>query len=207
MAGEMIDGTGLRVVENHDAPTTAEEQQQADYVTRLGERLCELFPSAASAQRALESLAKRPGEPRTYVVPQPGERPLYQGETDRKQSNPEGVNPKDLIGMGKAPMHLIPAGPMVDVAEAMRNGASKYGPYNWREIGVQGSIYVSATKRHIDAWFDSREENAEDSDVHHLAHAAACLLILMDSQQIGMLKDDRPSPGKAAQRIKETWKK
>jgi hypothetical protein len=43
------------------------------------------------------------------------------------------------------------------------------------------------------AWFNG-EECAQDSGVHHLAHAMACLAILLDAKTCGKLNDDRPPP-------------
>jgi hypothetical protein len=45
--------------------------------------------------------------------------------------------------------------------------------------------------RHIEAWFNG-EQQAQDSHVHHLAHAMACMAILLDAEACGMLNDDRP---------------
>lgn len=111
------------------------------------------------------------------------------------------TNPKDLIGVDKAPLHLVPSALKLHVAMAMKNGAEKYGPYNWREKSVRSSIYVGAAFRHLEAWFDG-EEFAEDSGVHHLAHAAACLGILLDAMEVGNLIDDRPTKGAAPELIK-----
>lgn len=93
----------------------------------------------------------------------------------------------------------------------MMNGAQKYGPYNWRGNAVISSIYVDALMRHAMAWFDEKEEVAEDSKVHHLGHVIACAAILLDAQATGNLVDDRPEGGKAAtiltklnQQIKES---
>jgi hypothetical protein len=110
---------------------------------------------------------------------------------------PKSTNPKDRIGMHKPPLHLIPPSFKIHVAMAMKNGAQKYGPYNWRDEKVSASIYISAMERHIDAWLDG-EENAKDSGVHHLAHAAACCAILIDAQEQGQLVDDRPKEGTAS---------
>ena len=106
------------------------------------------------------------------------------------------TNPKDLVGIKKLPMFSVtpPVG-LAYFAAAMRDGARKYGPYNWREKGVRASVYVDAAIRHIAAWHE-REELAEDSGVHHLGHAMACLGILADAMECGQLVDDRPKvPG------------
>ncbi len=102
-------------------------------------------------------------------------------------------NPKTRFGIKKPPLHLIPATALAHEACAMRDGAIKYGPYNWREKNISATIYVSAAMRHIEAWFNG-EENAEDSGVHHLAHARACLGILLDAEECDGLNDDRPEP-------------
>jgi len=117
-----------------------------------------------------------------------------------------GENPKDRIGITKPPLHLVPAASMLHQAEAMRNGADKYGAYNWRTKKVKSTIYVSAAQRHIAQWLDG-EEVAEDSGVHHLGHALACLGILLDAQATGNLVDDRPVAGAASKVIGELTKK
>lgn len=109
----------------------------------------------------------------------------------------KGQNPKDLLGVKKVPMHLVPPTATIHEAMALRDGASKYGPYNWRDNCVIASIYIDACKRHIDAWIDG-EEVAEDSGVHHLGHARACLAIILDALENGTLDDDRPAKGAAS---------
>lgn len=105
-----------------------------------------------------------------------------------------GSNPKDAIGLTKVSVTKVPFVALLHAAHAMMNGADKYGSYNFRETKVQASIYIDACLRHVAAWFN-REERAEDSGVHHLGHAMACLAILLDSQAEGNLIDDRPSGG------------
>ena len=112
------------------------------------------------------------------------------------QQNPYR-NPKDAFGSVKVPLHLVPAVGTAHEAMAFKDGARKYGPYNWRAKEVVASIYVSAAKRHIDAWFDGEELSA-DAKVKHLGHARACLGIILDAEASGTLIDDRPLPGGAA---------
>jgi len=107
---------------------------------------------------------------------------------------PESTNPKDRIGLAKVSYTKIPAVAILHTARAMMNGSSKYGPYNWREHSVLASAYVDAAHRHLDSWWE-REEEAQDSHVHHLGHMNACGAILMDAQSCGNLKDDRPTGG------------
>lgn len=111
-----------------------------------------------------------------------------------------GVNPKDLVGVKKPPLHLVPTALNLYASQAMRNGAEKYGPFNWRTKPIIASVYVSAAKRHLDAWFDG-EEVADDSKVEHLAHCVASLAILIDAIECGNVVDDRPPAGPAAKLI------
>ncbi len=113
------------------------------------------------------------------------------------------TNPKDIYGVKKPQLNLVPQTSIIYQALAMEDGAQKYGPFNWREKKVKASIYVAACQRHLAAWFDSREELAQDSKRPHLGHAIACLGILVDAYETGNLVDDRPLPGAAAELVKK----
>jgi hypothetical protein len=117
-----------------------------------------------------------------------------------------GTNPKDLLGIKKVQLNLVPASSVIYQALAMEDGAKKYGPYNWRENKVIASIYVAAAMRHLQQWYDG-EELASDSQKPHLAHALACLGIIVDAKETGNLVDDRPLPGAASQLIARLEKK
>jgi hypothetical protein len=73
---------------------------------------------------------------------------------------------------------------------AMLDGDLKYGFRNWRQKDVVANIYIDAALRHLQQWSEG-EEYAEDSGVHHLGHARACLGILLDAQANGNLIDNR----------------
>src|SRR5712692_5907677 len=111
-------------------------------------------------------------------------------------------NPKTLIWSRKVNLFTVPPVSIIQEATAMQNGASKYGPYNWRGMGstVAASIYLSAALRHLLSYLDG-EDYASDSKVHHLAHAKACMGIILDATSTGNLIDDRPSPGYASELI------
>lgn len=106
-------------------------------------------------------------------------------------------NPKTLFGIKKVPLHLVPPVAIAFEAMALKDGANKYGPYNWRTNRISVSTYIAAAKRHIDAYWDG-EDVADDSKVHHLAHARACLGLILDALMIGKLNDDRPPKGASA---------
>lgn len=112
----------------------------------------------------------------------------------------KGENPKERLGRLKPDLSLIPQSVLVLEAMAMMQGAEKYGPYNWRSTKVQARTYIAAAQRHLAAWLDG-EEVAEDSGIHHLAHARASLGVVMDAQLCGMMVDDRPRKGFAGNLI------
>ena len=110
-------------------------------------------------------------------------------------------NPKARVGSLKAPLHLVPPALSIGVAYALKDGAAKYGAYNWREEPINVSTYIGAILRHLYAYQDG-ENYADDSGVSHLAHVAACCALLMDSEAWGSLVDDR-SYGPAAEILEE----
>lgn len=123
-----------------------------------------------------------------------------------RADGPRDTNPKTVYGKAKPAISLIPAPALLHMADAFADGARKYGPANWRIDPVSTTTYVDAAYRHIMAYFDGRERSAEDSGVHHLGHAAACLCILLDAEEQGTLVDDRPTAGATPQLIKTLTK-
>lgn len=106
---------------------------------------------------------------------------------------PDG-NPKTAYGMSKPGIEGVPAAPLFMVGEVMRLGIRKYGLTNWRHDPISASVYYNAAMRHIMSWWDG-ENNDFESQQPHLAHAVACLLILLDARMSDDLNDDRPSAG------------
>ena len=115
-------------------------------------------------------------------------------------------NPKTLVGSKKVPLHLIPPSAKHFLAMALEDGGKKYGPYNWRDEPISVSTYYSAGQRHWDAFWDG-EDNAQDSQIHHLAHAMACCALLLDAMTVGKLVDDRPTKGAASKLQLEYYNK
>jgi hypothetical protein len=99
-------------------------------------------------------------------------------------------------------MHLIPPAAKIHLALALKNGAEKYGAYNWRDEEISATVYIAAAMRHLDAYLDG-EDVAEDSGVHHIAHAMACCALILDGLECEQLIDDRPPLGAAARLQKE----
>ena len=114
------------------------------------------------------------------------------------------LNPKDAIGKTKPPIGIIPGVALVQIAQALQNGANKYGEYNWREQEIEINVYIDAMLRHLIAYKDG-EDVASDSGVHHIAHVLAGGAILLDALSLGKAKDNRPKvKGKTPEFINPT---
>ena len=103
-------------------------------------------------------------------------------------------NPKAAQGAKKYSLRSLPLPAAIEVNRALEDGCKKYGAANWRQSGVAATVYVDATLRHLMQWYDGGQKNANDSGVHNLGHAMACLAILIDAEAAGTLIDDRPYP-------------
>lgn len=118
---------------------------------------------------------------------------------------PDG-NPKTAYGMRKPGLEGVPTAPLFQIGEVMRLGIAKYGLTNWRHDPVSASVYYSAAMRHLMSWWDGQNLDPE-SGQPHLAHAAACLLILLDAPLTNDLLDDRPRAGMTATLIEQATKR
>lgn len=172
------------------------ELRSGGRMTSPAERL--LWDERGPGSIARYRVVGTPADPVEEAVEEATGEPSY---APRVQDLPDG-NPKTRFGVAKPPLSLIPGLARVHLAEAFRDGAVKYGAANWRQDPVTTSTYLNAAERHIISWQDG-EETAADSGVHHLAHAAACLLILLDAQSAGSLQDDRPTAAPTAELIRE----
>lgn len=100
-------------------------------------------------------------------------------------------NPKDAVGIKKAPLSTVSAPVMMEVGVAMMEGALKYGRHNYRAIGVRASVYYDALMRHIMAWWEG-EDIDEESGLSHITKAIACLMVQRDAMIRDKMVDDRP---------------
>ena len=101
------------------------------------------------------------------------------------------TNPKDAIGIGKAPMSTVSAAVLMEVGVSMLEGASKYGRHNYRAAGVRASVYYDALMRHAMAWWEG-EDLDPDSGMSHITKAIATLVVLRDAMIQDKFTDDRP---------------
>ena len=99
------------------------------------------------------------------------------------------TNPKDLIGRNKPSLSYVPPVALIHLAEAMRHGAEKYGPYNWREQPVSRTVYIDAAIRHLLRMLDGQVYD-DDSALPHEAHVMACMAILLDASACGTEEQD-----------------
>ena len=91
---------------------------------------------------------------------------------------------------GKARYDLLPPHALDEIAHVLAYGADKYGADNWR-AGAAWSRYFAAAMRHL--WAYWRGENLDDETKrHHLAHAACCVLFLLECARCDIGTDDRP---------------
>ncbi len=100
-------------------------------------------------------------------------------------------NPKDMVGVRKAPMSTVSGPVMAEIGVAMLEGASKYGRHNYRAVGVRASVYYDATMRHLMGWWEGEDIDA-DSGLSHVTKAIASLVVLRDAMIQSMFTDDRP---------------
>ena len=96
----------------------------------------------------------------------------------------------------KAPLALLPARPLRAISAALEYGTRKYAPWNWQH--QHGSddwreAYTSALLRHVTALCDPSEPDTdEESGLHHMAHAGACVLIYLFLAGIDYQKPNDP---------------
>ena len=108
-----------------------------------------------------------------------------------KQAELKPTNPKDAVGIRKAPLSSLPIRVLWRVGLAMMEGALKYGRHNYRAAGVRASVYFDAVGRHLFCWWEG-EDLDPDTNLSHIDKAIAALMVLRDSMLEGNWEDDRP---------------
>jgi hypothetical protein len=89
----------------------------------------------------------------------------------------------------KPPISLIPSNAIEEEAKAFGFGANKYGKHNYRN-GLEYTRLIDASMRHILAFSDGEDLDPE-SGLNHLAHARACLGMLLFNTKYKPEMDDR----------------
>ena len=94
----------------------------------------------------------------------------------------------------KLPLHLLSTEALNQTAAVLKFGAQKYAEHNWRK-GFAWSRPLSAAMRHITA-FNNGEDKDPESGLSHLAHAACCIMFLLEFEKTHSELDDRWKPSK-----------
>jgi len=92
----------------------------------------------------------------------------------------------------KLPLHLLSTEAMNQTAAVLKFGAQKYAEHNWRK-GFAWSRPLSAAMRHITE-FNNGEDKDPESGLSHLAHAACCIMFLLEFEKTHSELDDRWKP-------------
>ena len=98
---------------------------------------------------------------------------------------------------GKTEWDLLPLGPVEEVVKVLMHGREKYGRDNWQLVDNPIRRYYAAAQRHLAAFrrarFDTKDPyDAIDSEskLHHLAHAACCILFLLWHERKELCQED-----------------
>ena len=83
--------------------------------------------------------------------------------------------------VGKNRLDLLPWSALEQVGWVLTHGAAKYGAFNWERVENPQERYFAATLRHLSAW-KRGEIWDEETKLNHLAHAACCLLFLLEKE-------------------------
>ena len=107
---------------------------------------------------------------------------------DEAEGTP-GTTPGYKNDGGKIPLQLLSPIALNKVAEVMAFGAQKYSTDAWR-AGMDWSRLIGAGLRHLNA-FNGGEDQDDESGLSHLAHAACCIMFLLEYEDTYLEGDDR----------------
>lgn len=92
------------------------------------------------------------------------------------------LNPGRKDDGGKTRYDLLPWSGLDLVAQVLTKGAAKYAPDNWRKVEGWRWRYFRAAVGHLIAWWGGEKLDPEWG-LPHLAHAACCVLFLLELDQ------------------------
>lgn len=90
-------------------------------------------------------------------------------------------------------MHLVPGDALLAISEHLNKGAQKYAERNW-EKGYAWSLSFAAMQRHLWAWWQGEDQDAEFG-WSHLRAVGFHALVLLAFELRGVGTDDRPNTG------------
>lgn len=105
-------------------------------------------------------------------------------------ANPTGTAIKH--DQDKLPLNLLSREALEQTAAVLKFGANKYAEHNWRN-GFLWSRPLAAAMRHLVAFNDGEDRDPE-SGLSHLAHAACCIMFLLEFEKTHKELDDRYKP-------------
>ena len=98
---------------------------------------------------------------------------------------------------GKTEWDLLPLGPVEEVVKVLMHGREKYGRDNWQLVDNPIRRYYAAAQRHLAAFRRARFDTKNpfdaidtESKLHHLAHAACCILFLLWHERKELCEED-----------------
>ena len=87
-----------------------------------------------------------------------------------------------VVGMkydaDKPKFSLLKADALMELVKVLTFGAKKYSPDNWKMLPDSQGRYFDAAQRHMWQWKQGEKLDSE-SGYHHLAHAMASLMFIM----------------------------
>lgn len=84
---------------------------------------------------------------------------------------------------------LIPAAALHEVVKVLTYGATKYSRDNWKLVPDRERRYFDAMQRHL--WAARRGESVDsETGISHYAHAACCLMFLLEMEVNPTLKEN-----------------
>lgn len=110
---------------------------------------------------------------------------FFQGDKEEPVISGEGLR----YDKGKLRFDLIPAIPLMELAEVFTKGAEKYADRNWQK-GMKWSKCFAPIMRHLWKWWSGEKYDQEDG-LSHLAHACWGCMALMEYEHTCPNLDDR----------------
>lgn len=125
--------------------------------------------------------------------------PVYRYDSELRLANDldkvlEASKPLEAPGgikydQGKPSLALLSPVAINKIGLVMNYGATKYADHNWRK-GISWSRLLSACLRHTFAYIGGENTDPE-TGISHLAHAACCLMFLLEFEETHPELDNR----------------
>jgi hypothetical protein len=90
---------------------------------------------------------------------------------------------------GKPRLELLPYESLAEIAKVFDYGFSKYGTGNWAK-GMLWTKMAASVLRHTYKWLAGQDKD-EESGLSHMAHAGACVIMILYYEQYKQELDNR----------------